>query len=126
MRLVLDSSVLIDFLRGDPRAQQTVLDAVEAEHELWGVVVSRTEVIAGMREDEVEATLGLLDRLCWLAVDQEVADRAGQLARRYLRTHPGVGTVDYLIAAGVQALDASLVTMNVRHFPMFQGLRAPY
>ena len=126
MRLVLDSSILIDFLRGDPRAQQTVLDAVEAEHELWGVVVSRTEVIAGMREDEAEATLGLLDRLCWLAVDQEVADRAGQLARRYLRTHPGVGTVDYLIAAGVQALDASLVTMNVRHFPMFQGLRAPY
>jgi predicted nucleic acid-binding protein len=34
--------------------------------------------------------------------------------------------VDHLIAATALVLDAELLTMNVRHFPMLAGLSAPY
>jgi predicted nucleic acid-binding protein len=55
-----------------------------------------------------------------------VAERAGMLANRYLRSHPGVDPVDYVIAATAQHLGAELWTRNLKHFPMFPGLSAPY
>ncbi len=126
MRLILDTGILIDFLRGDDRAVQLVLDAVDRDDELWGVVVTRTEVISGMRAEELRATFDLFSRMRWLEVEEALADHAGRLASRFVRSHPGVGAVDYLIAAGVEELDGRLVTLNVRHFPMFEGLRAAY
>ncbi len=34
--------------------------------------------------------------------------------------------MDYLIAAAAESIGASLVTLNVRHFPMFPDLEPPY
>ena len=64
--------------------------------------------------------------LAWVEIDTQVADAAGELARRYHRSHGGIDTVDHLIAAAVQSIAASLVTLNVRHFPMFPGLAPAY
>jgi predicted nucleic acid-binding protein len=79
-----------------------------------------------MRAGEESATYRLFDQLRWLDVDAELANRAGELGRRYLPSHPGVDTVDYLLAAAAQTLGARLVTSNVRHFPMFPDLQAAY
>jgi len=126
MRLVVDSSVLVDHLRGDRRAHDTLRQAAQRGDELWGVVISRAEVLAGMRSAESSLTHRLLDALRWVDVDVSLADAAGRLARRYRRSHPGLQLADCLIAAGVEQLDARLVTLNVRHFPMFPGLEPPY
>jgi len=126
MRIVLDTSVLIDHLRGLPAAVALLDSAARAGHELWSVTVVRTEVLAGMRASEARATLMLLDALRWQDVTTSLADDAGQLAARYLRSHRGVDTVDYLVAAAVRALGATLYTLNVKHFPMIPGLVAAY
>lgn len=126
MNVVVDPSVLIDHLRGDQRAVDVLLAAVADGDELWSVSVVRTEILVGVRAGEEAATDRLLDQLRWLAVDNELADAAGRIGRRYLRSHQGVDTVDYLLAAAVEALDARLLTSNVRHFPMIEGLRAAY
>ena len=125
MTTVIDSGVLIDFLRGDQRALDA-LDRAADEGDLWGVVITRTEVIAGMRSSERTATMRLLDQLAWLEIDVALADSAGVLARSWRRSHPGVGAADYLIAAGIQRLGARLLTVNVRHFPMIENLRPAY
>jgi len=39
---------------------------------------------------------------------------------------PASGAVDLIIAATALELSAPLATINVRHFPMFEGLRSPY
>jgi len=53
--------------------------------------------------------------------------KAGErLANQYLRSHPDVDSVDYVIAATAQHLGAELWTRNLKHFPMFPGLSAPY
>lgn len=122
---VVDSSVLIDLLRGHAGAL-AVLEESAAVGELWSVVVCRTEVIAGMRPRERQRTMALLDQLSWLEVDVPLADAAGQLARRFHAAHRGIDVVDYLIAAAVHRLEARLLTTNVRHFPMIEGLAAPY
>jgi predicted nucleic acid-binding protein len=126
VRLLLDTSVLIDHLRGVSQAVELLTDAALRGDELWAVTVTRTEVLAGMRPRERQATLALLDVLRWQPVTVELADRAGELARRHLRSHPGVDTVDYLIAAGAELLEATLCTLNVKHFPMFPRLERPY
>jgi len=126
MRFLVDTSVLIDHLRGDERATRLLIDRVRDGHELWSVTVVRTEVLAGMRKGEEDGTRALLGLLDWLDVTIEGADAAGELARKYLRSHPGIDTVDYLVAAATLALGASLLTQNVKHFPMFPGLASAY
>ena len=126
MLLVVDTSVLIDHLRGDERAVRRLRAAVESRDELWSATVVRTEILAGARPKEEAAIIELLDGLRWMEITVEVADSAGRLAARYLRSHPGVDTVDYLIAACAQKLDATLLTLNVRHFPMFPYLEPAY
>jgi predicted nucleic acid-binding protein len=59
-------------------------------------------------------------------VDEIVARRAGELGRRWRGSHSGIGVADLAIAATAEELDAALATRNVKHFPMFDGLRAPY
>jgi predicted nucleic acid-binding protein len=46
--------------------------------------------------------------------------------RTYRQSHGGVGIADYLIGATAELHGAELATLNVRHFPMFPGLRPPF
>jgi predicted nucleic acid-binding protein len=75
---------------------------------------------------EADATRALLDVLIWADVTDPIAERAGALANRFLRSHRGVDLVDCVIAATREELDLPLWTRNVRHFPMIAGLRVPY
>lgn len=126
MRRVVDGSVLIDHLRGRQAAVTALEQAMADGDELWSVTVVRTEILAGMRPAEETMTVRLLEAIEWQPVTIELADRAGELARRFLRSHPGVDTIDYLVAAATLHLNASLWTVNVKHFPMFSGLAPPY
>jgi predicted nucleic acid-binding protein len=68
----------------------------------------------------------LLDAISWLDVTLAIADRAGELARAYRRSHRGVDLADFLIAASAEEVNGRLVTRNVKHFPMFPDLEPPY
>ena len=126
MTIIVDTSVLIDHLRGNSDARRALADALNDDQRLACSVLTKVEVLAGMRPDEERATRRLLDALDWIPVDNGIAERAGALANTYLRTHPGVDPVDYVIAATTQQLDAALWTRNVKHFPMFPNLAPPY
>lgn len=126
MKLLLDTQVVIDHLRGDPCASRLLDQSVRAGHELWSATVVLAEVRAGMRRGEEEATEALFEVLRWQEATVEIADRAGDLARRFLKSQPGVDTVDYLIAATTEAIDATLLTLNTKHSPMFAGLEPAY
>ncbi len=127
MRLVLDTSVLIDHLRGRPAtAADLVPTALARGDELWSSEVVRAELLAGMRPEEESATRQLIELITWVGVDALLAEAAGALGRRYLPAHQGIEVSDLLVAALVQSLDAELRTRNVRHYPMFEGLKPPY
>lgn len=126
MTILLDTSVLIDHLRGDDRARVALVGAADSGQRLAASVVTKVEVLAGMRPHEEASTRRLLGVLDWIPVDDEIAERAGGLANRYLRSHPGVDPVDYIVAATTQVLAADLWTRNLKHFPMFAELSSPY
>lgn len=88
--------------------------------------MTKVEVLAGMRAEEAEGTRSLLNLLDWVPVTDLIAERAGELARAYLPTHPGVDPIDYVIAATAEHIGAELWTRNSKHFPMFAELPDPY
>jgi predicted nucleic acid-binding protein len=120
---VLDTTVLVDHLRGEPAARDYLrsLPAIPTCSE-----VSRAEILQGLRSSERRAAEALFDVLHWADVDEPVARRAGELGRRYRRSHPGLALADLIIAATALELNHPLATGSVRHFPMFPRLRPPY
>lgn len=125
MTSLLDTDILIDCLRNRPPAVQLV-SVLSDENALFGSVVTRAEVLAGRRDREHDATDALLESTVWIPVTDDVADQAGALARLHPRPGTRFALADYLIAATAQLLDLTLLTRNVRHFPMFPDLKAPY
>jgi predicted nucleic acid-binding protein len=126
MTIVVDTSVLIDHLRGDERAHRALRSAADQGQRLVASVVTKVEILAGMRAEEEPKTRSLMRVLDWIPVDDGIAEQAGQLANRFLRSHPGVDPVDYIIAATTRTLDAALWTRNIKHFPMIADLSPPY
>lgn len=125
MTVLVDTSVLVDYLRGDEAAAE-LLERERMVGELHASEITRLEVLAGMRAGEEIETRSMLSTLRWRSVDSEVTERAGELGRAWLPSHSGIDGADLAIAATAELLDARLLTTNVRHFPMFSGLRRPY
>ena len=114
---------LIDHLRASAAATEYLagLDGRPSCSE-----ISRIEVIQGLRSSERRAADRLFALIAWVPVSEAVARRAGELGRRWRRSHPGIGVADLAIAATAEGIGASLATRNLKHFPMFEGLRPPY
>jgi len=89
-------------------------------------VVTAAEILGGMRSRERAAVARLVATLHLHPVNEVVARRAGELMRQYRRSHSTVGLGDYLIAATAEIEGFELATLNVRHFPMFDGLHPPF
>jgi predicted nucleic acid-binding protein len=88
--------------------------------------VSRIEVIQGLHSEERRLAETLFAQLDWIPLTEPIARRAGELGRRWRRSHPGIGVADLAIAASTEHLGASLATRNVKHYPMFGDLEPPY
>ena len=119
---VVDASVAIDALRGRGEAERVLA----APGDLVGSEITRFEILAGIRPHEEDATEQLLSELFWLSVDDLVARTAASLARVFRAANVGIDDADYLVAPTAVLLDAELLTTNVKHFPMFPGLRPAY
>ena len=78
MRIVVDTSVLIDHLRGVPEAKSIMVNAAKRGDPLCASVLTRVEVLAGMRANEEVATRRLFAALEWVVVDESLAELAGE------------------------------------------------
>lgn len=123
MSVLLDTSVVIDVLRAHPAAAAYVksLRAVPTCSE-----ITRVEVVRELKSSQRRSVEALFRTLDWAILDGVIAQRAGELGRKYRRSHQGLSSVDLVIAATAQEIGLPLATMNLKHFPMFKGLRRPY
>ena len=123
--ILVDSDVLIAHLRGVGAARDWLIGA-RTHGPLAISVVSIAELIGGMRSVERREAWRLLASFHAEPASEIVARRAGEMMRRYRRSHTGVGLGDYLIAATADVKGLQLATLNVRHFPMFKDLQPPF
>jgi predicted nucleic acid-binding protein len=123
MSTLLDSSVVVDILRALPAALEYARSLGEPP---ICSEISRVEVLRGVRSGERAFTERVFASFQWVGLDGAIAKRAGEIGRSYRQSHAGIGLADLVIAATAQELGLELATGNVKHFPMFKGLRAPY
>jgi hypothetical protein len=123
--MLLDTDVLIDFLRGQPEARDFV---ASLPREAAVSVVTVAELHVGVREGGERQTLdAMLSTFQILPLDMETARRGGLLRRDFGKSH-GVGLNDALIAATAQGQGLPLATLNHKHYPMLgaEQLIQPY
>jgi predicted nucleic acid-binding protein len=122
--LVVDTDVLIDYLRDQPQA---VAFLEGTEQPLATSAITVAELYAGVRDGEERRRLdAFVAAFEVLPLDrQKPAQRAGFWRRQYGPSH-GTGLADALIAASAEAAGATLVTLNRRHFPMLAEVLVPY
>jgi predicted nucleic acid-binding protein len=123
---LLDTTVAVDHLRGAEPAVELLGRLTEEDETIAASELVRFELLAGVRADEVDALEQFFSACVWLPVDEDVARTAGSLARRHRAAFSGIDDADYLIAATAIVFEAELLSTNIRHFPMFAGLRSPY
>ncbi|MGO9030744.1 type II toxin-antitoxin system VapC family toxin [Mycobacterium sp.] len=123
---LIDTPIAVDHLRGASAAVDLLTALIDTGDDLLASELVRFELLAGIRDKELVAFEEFCSALLWVEVTEDVARVAGQLARRYRKSHRGIGAIDYLIAATAIVTDADLLTTNVLHFPMFTKLKPAY
>lgn len=122
-RFIIDTDVLIDFLRGLPTALAYIPSLPTRPFLSAGTVA---ELSAGVREgNERERLNQLVTGFRIVPISRQLAIAGGLYFRQYARSH-GTGLIDAIIAATVDAGDFQLVTLNTKHFPMLSALVVSY
>ena len=116
-RLLLDSTVPIEVLRGRPAAAQ-VASLRRAGTEPWVCVVSVDEVWRGIRPGEELVARRLFRGLCLAPLGKAQGMMAGRWRREFAERGVTLHQADCLIAAAAVGVGAALATANVDDFPM--------
>jgi len=122
-RLVFNSDIIIEYLRGTPEA----VTFLESRDEAFFLSTNTiAELFTGVRSKSEQATFDqFLLGFEAIPVSDTIARRGGLLRHEYYPSH-GTGLADALIAATAMEVDAVLVTFNAKHFPMLENIIIPY
>ena len=121
MSVLLDTTVLIDVLRGRPAAER-LLRLRSAGQVPWICAINIEEVWRGLRRQEENAAGVLLDALRLADLGRDEGRQAGAWRREFAATGVTLAQADCLIAAAAVGIGVPLATGNPKDFPM-QELR---
>lgn len=128
MRYLIDTDTLIDFAHGDGNAIRIVetivsegvaLSVISLAEYLRGAFVSRQ----GERERELLRQFQRLTQAPVLSVDEQIAEKYGEVQADLTKRGLKGNNFDVLIAATAMAHGLTLVTGNVKDFKKIEGLK---
>jgi predicted nucleic acid-binding protein len=120
--LLVDTGPLIRHLRGEQPTVQLLRITAQSGRMVISAI-TRAEVRSRMHPEERYATQKLLSRFNTLALDREIADRAGDLRNTFRLQGLTIGLADAVIAATAIAHNLTLLTYNRADFEFIPGLR---
>jgi predicted nucleic acid-binding protein len=115
---LLDTSVIIDVLNGKRERDVLLTRLLNAGNLLACCPVNISEIYAGMRPKEQIATENFLESLDFYEITWRVAKLAGLLKRDYSKKGLTLSLPDTTIAAVAIEYDLTLITDNIKDFPM--------
>jgi Predicted nucleic acid-binding protein, contains PIN domain len=115
--LLLDTTVLIDALRGRSAAER--VRALRGTGQTpWICAINVEEVLRGVKGKEEASVARLLAGLRIAPLGRAEGALAGRWRRDHARKGITLSQADCLIAAAAVGVDARLATGNPKHFPM--------
>ena len=118
MRLLLDTSVLIDVLRLRHGRRELLAELARAGHALATSALNVAEVHAGMRPEEQSQTELFLGALECHDLTASAGRLAGRLKWEWGRRGKTLALADTIIAAIALENHCTLITDNRKDFPM--------
>src|SRR5437867_11605550 len=99
MRLLLDTSVLIDTLRLQHGRNELLASLVGDGHQLATTAINVAEIYSGTRSGEEARTIELLEFLECYAIDAAVGEHAGRLRNFWAKKGRAIALPDIIVAA---------------------------
>lgn len=122
MKVLVDSSVIIDFLRVKDRKRTLLFNLVDKNHQLYISVITHTELFAGKSIWESKKAYNevtdLFSEIKILPLTEEISEKSGQIKVRF-----GLDIIDAIIAATAVLTNLELITLNTKDFKKVKGLK---
>ena len=123
---VIDTSVLIDYLRGFREAGDFILKVRDGKLTGYISTLTEAELFAGKDGDNPlkrEILVRLIGRFGVVDVNSNIARKAGDIRRKY-----GTFMSDAVIAATAESLNLRLFTKNIKDFKQIKEIKTeePY
>ena len=124
---LLDTSILIAFLRGEEDVVAKVEEYLEEFDRLSLSIITYYEILRGLKYIDNEKKLRdfeeLMDKSEIITLDREIIDRASGIYADLKRRGELVEDADILIAASCPVEGMILVTDNEEHFRRIENLK---
>ncbi len=117
MAVLLDTTVLIDALRGRPAARR-VLELRATGDVPWLCAINVEEVHRGLRPGEEAAANRFLRALRTAPLGRDEGEQAGAWRRAHAKRGQTLAQADCLVAAAAASVGAAVATGNPKDFPM--------
>lgn len=114
---LLDTTALIDFFRGRRQIIE-LLNKLTEEAPLAACPITVSEVFSGVQPGELLKVEEFLEALEFYPISYKASRQAGLYRRAYQKKGISLSLSDTLIASVAIENSLTLVTNNLRHFPM--------
>lgn len=121
MKLVIDTSILIDYLRNGPVGVR-FFEEIRQETTFFLPTVVIFELFSGQSTQNVHAVEKIERFIAYfqrIELTEKIAKRAGGIYRDTVKT---LDVPDYIIAASAFEIGGTVVTINRKHFEQIPGL----
>lgn len=121
MKVVVDTSILIDYLRGGKKWEMFIKETDDGT-ELFLPTIVIFELFSGSSTKSLAKRFDIIDLLKQFRqvdLDEAIARVAGELYRDVKQT---LEVPDYIIAASALQVNATVVTLNQKHFAQIPNI----
>jgi predicted nucleic acid-binding protein len=117
-RYLLDTTALIDFSKGREPARSTILAMIQAGDDLGVCAINVAEFYTGIPPEKRPTWDDFISNLSYWEMSIAAAIEAGQDRYNFARSGLMLSTTDTLVAAVAREQQATLITNNVKNYPM--------
>lgn len=114
---LIDTDIIIWILR-ENKKYQDFLQKISEKEPLAISTITIAEIYKNVYPSEILKTENLISELPSLDVTSSVAKQAGLYWQQYVSKLKNLSITDCIIAATANVNNATLVSLNIKHFPM--------
>lgn len=120
-KILIDTSVIIDFLRRKDKENSLLFTLAQDKRQLYVSIITHTELYAGKSVWEKKEAAKDLEMLFSgveiLPLGEEISKKAGEIKARH-----AINLLDAIIAATALSSGLDLATLNTKDFKKIDGL----
>ncbi len=121
MKILVDSSIIIDYLRGGKKWDEFI-DQVEKDVQLFLPTIVIFELFSGSSTKNIsrlKEMLSFIREFQRIDLNESIAQVSGEFFRD---SKTKIQVADYIIAASALSINATVLTLNQKHFEQIPNL----